>query len=345
MSVEDIFTEFVEEKAEEEKAEEKPEEKPEEEPVEVEVKPTEEKPPEEAKEEAPEEFFEEPTEEAKEVKEAPAEEFFGEAVEKPAEEAPAPTPRPAPKPAVEEKFDLSEAKGTGKIVFMIYGLKGHGKTDLAFSFPGKVACLSFDRKSLPIKVNRYKNDERIKVYDAIMYMNKDSAENYLESCDKTFRYTNALLDHIAKNFEPDWVVIDGSDILSRICEMTMRYRNNLMPFQGIANRNLWKERNLYIDQIHNKSTKIARRGVIYTAYTDAHEIVKEGEFIIKEDIPKWVGDIMTETDVVIKVESVRDKSGGQTFFATVESSKNKRIPTGKREDVTNVGVKALVRSD
>jgi len=325
LSLEDIFEEFEEKKEEkkpEEKIEHKPEEKAEEKTVEV---PNKEKVEEKAaevpsKEKAETEFFEEKKEEkVMEVEEAKTTVVTS-------------TPE-------EEKFDTSEDKGMGKDVYMIYGLKGEGKTVLAFSFPGNIACLSFDRKSLPVKQKMFKDDARIKVYDAIKYMDSASPEVHLEGSEKTFRYLHVLLDHIAKTFQPDWIVIDGSEIFQQICEMTMRYRNNLMPFQGVSNLNLWKERRMYIRQIHNKALSIAKKGIIYTAYTDKDEIIEDGEFVAKKDVPKWIDAIMYETDCVIKVEAKRDKSG-QKYYATVESSKT-GLPSGVRKDVTDIGIKAF----
>lgn len=344
-SEEDFFGEGEEETKEEaveappievkkEEAKEEPTEKPKEKPTE---------PKKEAPEEKDEFFGEEAEAEEKplETSKAESDEFFGE--EEATEEAPIKVEKPKPQ-ATEEKFDVSDAKSTAKIVFMVYGLKGDGKTFLTFSFPGTIFCLSFDRKSLPIKEKDFKNDPRITVKDSIRYLDKSSSEGYLESCDKTFRYVNYLLSTEATKSMPDWIMVDGSDIFSKICEMTMRYRNNLMPFQGIKNRNLWKERNLYVSQIHNLTSKIAKKGVIYSAYLDKHEVVEEGEFIIKEDIPKWFGDIMTETDVVIRVVAPFEKAG-KRFYAIVQSSKSKLIPTGLKKDVTDVGIKALIQKE
>jgi hypothetical protein len=250
-------------------------------------------------------------------------------------------PSPTVVPKVEERFDFTEAESPGKEVYMIYGLKGEGKTALAFSFPGKIACLSFDRKSVLVKDKLYRHRaHEIKVYDAVKYLDSSSPEKLLESSEKTFRYINALLDRI-EEWKPDWVVIDGSEILQTVCEMTMRYRNNLMPFQGIANRNLWKERRMYIRQIHHKALTIARKGVIYTAYTDYHEIVQDGEFVLRKEVPRWIDAILYETDVVIHVTSeVGKDKAGRRFYAEVESSKG-RLPTGVKKDVTGLGIAAF----
>ena len=251
--------------------------------------------------------------------------------------------RPALPTAKEFEFDFSEEKiEKPKEVILIYGHKGHGKTFLAMSFPGIKVVLSFDRKSALVKYKDYKNDKNIKVYDVVKYLNYSTPQKWLETADLTFRYLNALLDHVAQN-PPDWIVIDGTEIFQQICEMTMRYRNNLMPFQGIANLNLWKERRLYIRQIHNKALSIAKRGIIYTTYVDKDEIVVDGEIIAKKDVPKWIDAIMYETDTVIRVTAVSaDAEGGaRRFIATVESSKGS-LPTGLKVEVTNLGYKAFI---
>jgi len=242
-----------------------------------------------------------------------------------------------PKPETPTEFDFSEDKGIPKEAYVIYGMKGHGKTALAFSFPGTIACLSFDRKSLRVKKLMYKNDPRIKVYDAVRYMDYSSPEIMLETAEITFRYINALLDHIRDDVKPDWIVIDGSEIFERICEMVMRYRNNLMPFQGIANRNLWKERRMYIKQIHDKALNAAKKGIIYTTYTTEKEIVQDGELIAKEDVPRWIDAILYETDTVIKVEAVWEQDT-QKYYAKIESSKGS-LPSGIKKEVTGKGIK------
>ena len=350
MSAEDLFDEFIGEKKEK-KSEKKVE------PKTSSVKPTEPTPipTEESKQldfggEIPLESKPSPFDKDAGITPKPeVNDFFQEAT------APTPTSQEVQKPTVEEvspprrptvetkkQFDFAEATGTGKEVYMIYGLKGEGKTVLSMSFPGKIAVLSFDRKSLAIKQQQYKNDERIKVYDAIRYLDSADPEMYLQSSEESFRFLNQLLDHIAQQFKPDWIVIDGSEILQRLCEMTMRYRNNIMPFQGISNRNLWKERRLYIAQIHNKSIRIANKGLIYTTYVDKQEVVKDGEFVTKQDVPRWIDVIMTETDCVIKVDSEQDKTGGRKFFATVESSKTS-IKTGQKKDITGTGITAFIK--
>lgn len=288
--------------------------------------------------------------EEKPIEEKPAEKIEEKSIEAKPEKKPEEKPEKKPKEkptepvpkeeAPSEEAELAEAKGTAKNNFMVYGQKGAGKTFLSFSFPGKIVCLSFDKKSLPIKQHSFDNDNRIRVFDAVALMDYSSPEAWTESADRSFKRLNILLDKIAEQ-EPDWIVIDGSEILQQICEMTMRYRNNLMCFQGISNRNLWKERRLYIRQIHNKCFDIAKKGVIYTTYTSKNEIIREGEYVVKDDVPKWIDAILYETDAVIKIRSLQEKSG-RKFYATVESSKFPPFKTGRETDVTDRGVSALL---
>jgi len=261
----------------------------------------------------------------------------------------------APKPVLEqikpeEEFDISPASEEGGVGIMIYGDKGEGKTALAFSLPGKIACISLDQQSRIVWQEIYKKDPRIQVWDGIRYYSELSPELLLESSDKTLRYLNFLLDTAIKDFQPDWVMIDGTEILSRICEMTMRNRNNKMPFEGIANRNLWKERNMYMNQIHHKAMNVAKQGVVYTSYIKQKEI-NEGGVERKIDRPKWAGDIELKTRVLIKVESETIKEG-RNFYAIVESSKISFIPTSGRKiigtvdnegNVKNYGFSVLIR--
>lgn len=235
----------------------------------------------------------------------------------------------------DEEFDFSEEIDLGKEVHLIYGLKGHGKTTVAMSYPGKIAVLSFDRKSTAVKYLYQDRLDEIKVWNAVRYMDYSSPEAELISADRDFRYLIRLLDEVVRAWGPDWVVIDGAEIVSHICELVMRYRNGLMPFQGVANLNLWKERRMYLKQIHYLALDVAKRGVIYTTYVDKEEIIEDGEVKTKRDIPKWLDILVYETDVVIRVWSTIDKGSGLRFYAIVESSKVPYIRTGVQADMTN----------
>lgn len=228
-----------------------------------------------------------------------------------------------------------EQSPPAKEVYLVFGEKGSGKTTLALSFPGEIVCLSFDRKSAIIKTSRYGNDRRIHVFDVVKYMDYSSPSKVTESAAKTFEFVNAVLDYAAMNIRPDWIVIDGAEIFHQVCEWTMRHRHGIEAFAGISNLNLWKERRLYIRQIHNKALNVARRGVIYTTYTDKDEIVVQGELVTKKDVPKWIDVLVFETDYVIKCEM---DPVNRKFLAKVVTSKDDgRLPTGRVYDVTDKG--------
>jgi hypothetical protein len=166
---------------------------------------------------------------------------------------------------IPEDLLTEEPSTPSKEVWLIFGDKGTGKTTTALSFPGEILVLSFDRKSAIIKHNMFNDDPRIHVFDIVKYMDYTTPESMVASAEKTFNYLNALLDNYTLKYpQPDWIVIDGAQILQQIAEWTMRYRHNLGPFDGIANLNLWKERRMYIRQIHNKALNLAKRGVIYS---------------------------------------------------------------------------------
>lgn len=351
-------------------------EKGEEETPPVEEQPTEEKPTEEpateekaeTKEVAKPESGEtqESSEPDTEEEEASAEEggLWGDSAPTVEEEAPpaevvkapevpsAPTPpKPSKTPVIDhkteivevegEKYDTSPDHGSIKRVFTIYGLKGEGKTGLSLSFPGKVVALSFDRKTVQVWKELFKGAERITVYDAIRYLNKSSGEMWLSTADVTLKYVTHLLNTEIKKLDPDWILIDGAQIFTQLCEMVMRYRNGLQPFQGIANRNLWKERRMHIDNIHNACIAIAKEGLIYTTYTTKDTIHKDGQIIDSKDVPAWIDAIMVYTDVVIRVKSKPGETGRE-FTADIESSKTSKIKTGARVDITGTeGYKKL----
>lgn len=246
----------------------------------------------------------------------------------------------------DEEFDLNEEEEMeAKEVVLIYGHKGHGKTFLALTFDGEKYVLSFDRKTALVKKKHFPNDKTIHIFDVVKYMDYSSPEAWLKTSDKTFRYVNALIDKVICKKQPDWIIFDGLEILHQIVEMTMRYRNNLMPFQGIKNLNLWKERKMYLRQLHNKALNCVKKGIIYTTYIQKDEIIEDGEVVNKKDIPKWIDIVLFETDTVIKVVSkiTESESMDKSFIAVVESSKG-FLPTGLRADVTNKGYKGLLEA-
>lgn len=230
----------------------------------------------------------------------------------------------------EEKFDLRPISSEEQqgIVKMIYGRKGAGKTVLALSELSdgmRYCCLSFDNQTKVIRDQIYKvGDEQCLVFDAMRYYTEETPELKLETSERTLRYIFSLLNGPIKDFQPDIILIDGTEIMNQICEGAMRYNNNISPFGGVE-WTYWKERNMYMNQIHRLSCQIAKVGVTYTAYVSVEEY-HTAMGTKKREEPKWAGDIEYKARVTIKVEG-DDGKDVRAFYATVENSKLPVIPT------------------
>lgn len=247
------------------------------------------------------------------------------------------------KPKVEEKqiekkeslFNFDEEKtGLSREVYTIFGNKGEGKTAFSLNpkfFPGNIVAISFDYKTIKIKTNFYNNDKRIKVHDGKKYYNED-IDKLLKSSTLTYKYILALLDSY-KEKEPDWILIDGLEILVKISEFAMRDRENLRPFQGIANMNVWKVRKLILSAIHSKAMQIAKKGVIYTTYSEKNTIIEDGIVIKQKDMPHYMDIVLYETDTVIHVYNII-KEKEIRFLYKVLNSKTAKFKTGEEKDIT-----------
>ncbi len=211
-----------------------------------------------------------------------------------------------------------EEDNLGALVYTIYGQKGVGKTTLALAFPGEILAFSFDRKTAIVKKFLYNNDPRIHVYDIIKGVDYSTPEQMLKTADETYdAFVNFLKNY---NGKVDFIVIDDAADYQELCEWKMRYRHKLDAFSGFANLNFWKERNKYMTYVHSLMLNIAKKGIIYTTYTDKDETIVNGNVLTKKDIPKWVGIVLTNTDVVLKVYI----DDGQRKLL-VESSKNDNL--------------------
>jgi len=242
----------------------------------------------------------------------------------------------------DEAFSIEEVEeATPKMVLVIAGEKGHGKTTLALSMPGNIAVLAYDRKAAPIKFFFYKGDERIRIFDMLRYYNPTSKNEVLEHAVKSVKYARALLNYLKEENTVDWVVIDNFDVLTRLCEMTARYYNHLQPFGGTGEvgYKLFDERNFYIRAIFQNAFETAKKGVIYTLYLTTQEIVKNGQVMERTRVPKWVDAVLYETDVALVVSKIPDE---RRFLCHVLTSKNEEeFPTGLTVDVTDIGFKAF----
>ena len=180
-------------------------------------------------------------------------------------------------------------------------------------------------------IDMYNADPRIVVMDGLRYMDYSSPEAWLISSEITLRYIQKLFEE-AKKFDPDWIVIDGSEEYVKICEMVMRYRNNLSMTQGVQ-WTLWKERRLYIKNLFNTVVKSSKKGVIYTAYVGRQQKIVDGVVKDTKEQPKWVDIIKEQTHVTIRVRS-RQGDKGRIYMATIENSKWRAMKTGAQIDIT-----------
>jgi hypothetical protein len=253
------------------------------------------------------------------------------------------TPKTLATPAVpvdDFSFDFDESEDTSekKEIYTVYGHKNDGKTTISYGIPhtgDKVLVFSFDNKSTRPKDAPYitAGKLQIKVMNAVKYLDKSSEAKYLETSAVTHAYILSLLQQATTKFAPDWVMFDGTEMMSGIMEIVMRSKNNLKPYQGIANRSLWRERRQYIDDIHMKSMEVASKGLIYTMYSQKDEIIdQDGTVMKKVDIPKWIGSVMEETDIVVHAET-KFENNRKVFYARVEGSK---IPDKYPDGVYNV---------
>ena len=188
-----------------------------------------------------------------------------------------------------------------------------------------------DGKSISIKKHQYGNDNRIHVYDGRAKLDETSAEAWLRTSEQSFLYIDELLDNLnnGKLPKPDWILIDGQQEYTSIAEMTMRYRNNLQPYQGIGNMNIWKERRQYLRQLHYKALRAAKRGIIYTVYVQQDTEIKDGVVTKQRDKPKWLDVIETESDIVLKVDT--EKDGDKTkYLVSIDSSKTRKSLNNKQ---------------
>lgn len=229
----------------------------------------------------------------------------------------------------DEEFLKQKPASSGKnLSFMIHGDKGTSKTATALSLPGKIFAISLDQQTAIIHEDFFKKDSRIEVWDGIEFFNSKDPTTKLETASKTVDYINWLLENPCKKFQPDWILFDGTERLTHVCEMAMRAQENLLPYEGVKNRNAWKYRNDLVNNFVQRAAQIARLGVIYTAYSEVKTITTAMGEESREG-PKWFGDIEQKTQIVLKTTSSRTQNR-RVFVVEVESSKVSYIPTGRR---------------
>lgn len=258
-----------------------------------------------------------------------------------------------------DDFKFKEVKGEEaekymKLTFMIYGVKGHAKTTTGLGLEGKgngkFAVLMYDEKTIRAKKEMYEDDSNIVIWDAAEFIQYGKGDPrkvgemdakdmdvdpkiLRDSLAKTYIYTLYLLNQIAKNYGKehfDWIMFDAAGIMEKATEMQMRKKHGLSAFQGVSPRSLWNERGQMMNRIHEIAMNLTKKGVIYTTYPSKDydtTIIKDGDIIKQDSIPKWVGDIMLKTDVVMRTFIKSDK-GGDKWLCKIETSKKNYYPSG-----------------
>jgi hypothetical protein len=235
------------------------------------------------------------------------------------------------KPSVEEDTTFT------KLIFTFYGDKGVGKTSAALSLPGTHNVISLDRKTKRIKDQLVAKDpsavSRIHVYDGVKFITGDK-DNITEDSFITLQYIKKILKEMP---ESDWVVIDGTEILVKIAENSMRYVNRLEPFKGFSDFSAWKLRNAYVAEVHKMAYDKAKVGLIYTVYADYISKVSEKGITETVEHPKWFDDIKWETDIVVHIMSrLHADNKTVSHYATIISSKmDILLRTGDVIDISN----------
>lgn len=234
-----------------------------------------------------------------------------------------------------------------KDIIVIYGNKGEGKTTTAYGMitPGSnVKVLSFDANSvLPLELDFIKERElTIEALDSLRPYDRSTAEDMLRTSKNVCDWNMFLLDVIKKKDNTDWIIVDGIDRYTEIGENAGRFELKIDKYQGTANQNLWKIRNMHVDNLFDKCVEVAKVGIIFIMYpkTDT-TIVRMGQVVESEKVPKWVSKVAVESQIVIR--SVREMNKDNAhYFAIVESSKKeKKYPPGKY-DVTGTTLYNLI---
>jgi len=219
------------------------------------------------------------------------------------------------------EFEIEEETAQGKLVITVFGGKGVGKTTASMMFPGSVAAISLDRKTKRI-AEQQPVERDVRVYDGRKYFIYDK-ENFTKSSANTVDYLHAILNHLEEGDDrPDWIILDAMEYMVMLCEGKMRHDNRIGPFEPFGkNPALWRERNTNYRMWHDHAMRVARRGVIYTAYY-GFESSENSEF----KVPKWTEVVQSESDIVLharcRIETTADAEMTSVFhMLDVMSSK------------------------
>lgn len=250
----------------------------------------------------------------------------------------------APKP----KYDYTPEKSNRKIVVTVFADKNEGKSYLALSFGNrgnpkdKIFAISFDHKTQPVKDLVFPDLDNVVVHDGTKYYDRSSSKAWLDSSVDSLEYIYSLIQDECGRLKPDWILFDAMETFYTMTEMAMRCNHNLQPYEGIQNRNIWKQRRMFLQHAHDLALRYAEKGIIYTTYSTmkGRIIDADGQLVDAKEVPKWYGVMLLESDAVIRT-NVRIVKDELRFFARIEGSKVSLFRTGDERDVTNIGIQAF----
>lgn len=163
--------------------------------------------------------------------------------------------------------------------------------------------------------------KEIHVWNGVYYYTTATPQLKTLSAEATYMYLLKLLDNVIAPMNPDYIILDDMEKINIICEMTMRKRNGMSAHEGFKNRNLWKERNDYIDHIFGRCVDHSRVAPIFTTYFKMQEVEDKetGKKNIKE--PAWVDRVKKETNTVIHLDYGIEE-GKNVWYGIVQSAKD-----------------------
>jgi len=235
-----------------------------------------------------------------------------------------------------------------KKIIVVYGRKGVGKTYNCYSLipPNSSALvISFDGMSGIIANRKEFKDIKFNIVNVerkprFILQDNGNDISAIESVENS--YYN--LQQILKLFKDtqdnhyDFVIIDGFNIAQKIGEAYMRYRNHIRFSDPVINLNLWKERNAVLNVILKQALRLSKKAVLYTLYTTPDIIIKKGSVTEQGSKPNYVEDVMTMSDIVIKIETEIQHSKDNNninYYAIVETAKTEGIKIGEKVNITN----------
>ncbi len=247
-----------------------------------------------------------------------------------------------------DKENIQETQSKEKRIIVLYGQKGVGKTYNCYSLiplKSKVLVISFDGMSQIIAERQEFKDIQFKVVNVeqkprFILQDTGTSIQAIESVENSFYNLQQIFRLFlnSKNNEYDFVIIDGFNIAQKIAEAYMRYNHKLRFTDNFANLNLWKERNAVLNAILKEALRISKKGLIYTLYTKSEIEIIDGVIIKQSVKPNYVEDVMTMSDIVIKIETKLQhtkNSNNISYYMIVETAKKENVKIGVKIDITN----------